>query len=180
MNVAFASRRAARSETTSGRRSLTTDAAIVCSAFAALAHFVAAPGHYIWWPAAGVFFVALGVAQSLCAVMLLRGGRPLWFVLAGIWCTAGVILIYVASRTVGLPWAPPVPFHGGRWVPGRSAIPNGAKYVGPLDLFTLVAELVFVVALISTLPSRWRSRTVNQLMWIGLALWGAAVLGLLR
>jgi hypothetical protein len=179
VNVAFASRRASRAETTQ-RRSLTVDAAIVCSAFAALAHFVATPSHYTWWPAAGVFFALLGVAQSACAVVLLRGGRAAWFVLAGIWGTVGVILVYVASRTVGLPMSPPVPFHGGRWVPGLSVVPNGAKYVGPLDLFTLVAELVVVVALISTLPSRWKLRTVNQLMWLGLAMWGAAIVGLLR
>jgi hypothetical protein len=180
VNVAFAARRASRGNTTPQRRSLTVDAAIVCSAFAALAHFVAAPSHYTWWPAAGVFFVALGVAQTASALLLLRGGHAPWLVLAGIWGTVVVILIYVASRTVGLPMSPPVPFHGGRWVPGRSVVPNGAKYVGPLDLFTLAAELVFVVALISMLPSRWKLRTVNQLMWIGLALWGAAVVGLLR
>ena len=89
-------------------------------------------------------------------------------------------LIYVASRTVGLPMSPPVPFHGGRWVPGRSIVPDGAKYVGPLDIVTLVAELVMVVALISTLSSRWKLRTVNHLMWLGLALWGAAIVGILR
>ena len=180
MNVAFASRRASRADTATQQRSLTDDVAIVCFAFAALAHFVAAPGHYTWWPAAGVFFMALGVAQSACAVLLLRGTRLPWFVLAAIWGTVGVILIYVASRTVGLPMSPPVPFHGARWVPGRSIVPDGAKYVGPLDVFTLVAELVVVVALISRLPNRLKLRTVNQLMWLGLGLWGAAIVGLLR
>ena len=63
---------------------------------------------------------------------------------------------------------------------GRSAIPNGAKHVGPLDVFTLVAELVLVVALVSTLPNRSRTRTVNQLLWIGVALWGAALASVFR
>ena len=180
MNVAVATRRANAGESICQRRSLTIDIAIVCSAFAALPHFVATPSHYTWWPAAGVFFAALGVAQSAFAVALLRGVRAPWFVLAGIWGTTGVILIYVVSRTVGLPMSPPVPFHGGRWVPGRSIVPNGAKYVGPLDVFTLVAELVFVIALVSTLSNRWRIRTANQLMWLGLVLWGAAAVGLLR
>ena len=180
MNQALAPSQAARRHRLRQPRRLTDDVAIVCSAFAALAHFVAAPSHYTWWPAAGVFFVVLGVAQSTCAVVLLRGGGTPWFVLAAIWGTVGVILVYIMSRTIGLPMSPPVPFHGGRWVPGRSAVPNGAKYVGPLDVFTLVAELVLVVALLSTLPSRWKLRTVNQLMWLGLVLWGAAVAGLLR
>jgi hypothetical protein len=180
VNVAVASRRTNAADTPRHARSLTIDVAIVCSAFAALAHFVATPSHYTWWPAAGVFFAALGIAQTAFAVGLLRGVRAPWFVLAGIWGTTGVILIYVASRTVGLPMSPPVPFHGGRWVPGRSIVPNGAKYVGPLDVFTLVAELVFVVALISTLSTRPKIRAVNQLMWIGLVLWGAAIVGVLR
>ena len=162
------------------RRPVAVDVAIVTSSAAALAHGVAAPGHYIWWPIAGVFFAVLGALQLMFAVLLLRGFEHRSLVLAGIWGTVGVILIYVASRTVGIPMAPPVPFHGGRWVIGRSAIPNGAKHVGPLDVFTLVAELVFVVALVSTLPNRSKTRTVNQLLWIGVALWGAALVSVVR
>lgn len=177
MNVAVAPRRAGRDDRPARRRSLTVDVAIVCSAFAALAHFVATPSHYTWWPAAGVFFVVLGVAQSVCAVALLRGGRAPWFVLASIWGTVGVILIYVASRTVGLPMEPPVPFHGGRWVHGRSVVPDGAKYVGPLDIFTLAAEILVVVTLLTMLPKVAKDRAVNRLMWIGVLLWGAGIVG---
>ena len=64
------------------------------------------------------------------------------FVLATIWGTVGVIGIYVASRTVGLPMTPPVPFHGAHWVAGQAMVPNGAKYVGPLDVLTLAAEML--------------------------------------
>jgi hypothetical protein len=76
--------------------------------------------------------------------------------------------------------APAVPFHGGRWVPGRSIVPDGAKYVGPLDVFTLVAELVLVIALIGMLSTRSRARTVNELLWVGLMLWGAGLVALFR
>jgi len=162
------------------RRPVAVDLAIVASSAAALAHVVAAPGHYIWWPIAGVFFAVLGAAQLSFAVLLVRGFDHRSLLMAGIWGTVGVILLYLASRTVGIPMSPPVPFHGGRWVVGRSAIPNGAKHVGPLDVFTLVAELVLVVALVSTLPNRSRTRTVNQLMWIGVALWGTALATVLR
>src|SRR3954471_15184518 len=150
------------------------------SSAAALAHLVATPAHFTWWPAAGVFFGVLGAAQLVFAGLLLRGYANSRLILGGIWLTVGVILVYVASRTVGIPMAPPVPFHGGRWVIGRSAIPNGAKHVGPLDIFTLAAELVLVVALLSTVPTRTRVRTVNCLMWIGLALWATAVAGVVR
>ena len=162
------------------RRPVAVDLAIVASSAAALAHVVAAPGHYIWWPIAGVFFAVLGAAQLSFAVLLVRGFDHRSLLMAGIWGTVGVILLYLASRTVGIPMSPPVPFHGGRWVVGRSAIPNGAKHVGPLDVFTLVAELVLVVALVSTLPNRSRTRTVNQLLWIGVALWGAALASVFR
>ncbi len=147
------------------------------SCAAAFAHLVAAPGHYIWWPAAGVFFAVLGVGQLLYGVLLVHGIRNGWFVLAGIWGTVLVVLLYVVSRTIGVPGAPPVAAHGGRWLVGRSIVPNGAKYVGPLDVFTLAAELVLVVTLLGTLPARLKVRTVNQLMWIGLGLWGAALIG---
>lgn len=170
MNSTFASlRHGAR------QRTLAVDAAIVCSTAAALAHLVAAPGHYTWWPAAGVFFVALGVAQLAYSGLLLRGARDNGFLLAGIWGTVGVIIVYVVSRTIGIPLAPPVSAHGGRWIVGRSIVPDGAKYVGPLDILTLVAEIVLVVTLLSQLPTRLKARAVNRMMWIGLALWGAAI-----
>ncbi len=178
MSLTVATSRTARRAGTE-RRTVATDLAIVCTCAAALAHLVAAPSHYTWWPAAGIFFVALGVAQLACGVALVRGVRQERFLLAGIWGTVAVIIVYVASRTVGLPMTPPVPFHGGRWVPGRSMVPDGAKYVGPLDVFTLVAELTFVVLLAAMLSSRAKRRTLNQLMWVGLVLWGAAAVALL-
>ena len=178
MSLRLASSRTAR-RSTAGRRTAAADLAIVCSSAGALAHLVAAPSHYTWWPIAGVFFVVLGLAQLAFGLAMLRGARHERFLLAGIWGTVGVILLYVASRTVGLPMTPPVPFHGGRWVPGRSVVPNGEKYVGPLDIFTLVAELILVVVLIGMLPSRSKAQTVNRLMWVGLVLWGAAAVALL-
>ena len=48
----------------------------------------------------------------------------------------------------------------------------------PLDVFTVIAELLLVVTLLSMLPDRAKRRTVNRLMWIGLALWGASVVAL--
>lgn len=174
VSTALSVSRAEGGEAKARRRSLAVDAAIVLSAAAAFAHLVAAPSHYTWWPASGVFFVALGIAQLGYAVLLWNGAHHLRFVQAGIWATVGVILLYVASRTVGLPMTPPVPFHGGRWVAGRSIVPNGDKFVAPIDIFTLVAELLMVVTMLAMLPSRARARTVNGLMWIGLALWGAA------
>jgi len=174
VNLTLAPLRSHRDPASARRRALAVDAAIVLSAAAGFAHLVAAPSHYTWWPASGVFFVALGVAQLGYAVLLWNGANNRRFVQAGIWATVGVILLYVASRTVGLPMTPPVPSHGGRWVAGRSMVPNGDKFVAPIDLFTLVAELLVVVTMLAMLPTRSRQRTTNGLMGIGVALWGAA------
>lgn len=162
------------------RRTLAVDSAIVLSASAALAHLVAAPSHYTWWPSAGVFFVVLGIAQLVFAALLWRGLVGPRLALVGIAATVGVILLYVASRTIGIPGAPPVPAHGGRWVVGRSIVPDGAKHVGPLDVFTLVAEIVLVVTLLGSLPARLKARSVNALLWIGVALWTAGIVGFMR
>jgi hypothetical protein len=174
VNLTLTPARDGRAQASHHRRTVAVDTAIILSSSAAFAHLVAAPPHYTWWPAAGVFFVVLGLAQLGYAALLLRGVPNQWLVLAGVWGTVGVILLYVASRTVGIPMSPPVPFHGGRWVAGRSAIPNGAKYVGPLDLFTLVVEVLLVVTLVSMLAEARKRRVVNSLLWLGIALWGAA------
>ena len=179
MNTSLAPLRAEPAEATRRRRTVAVDAAIVSSTAAALAHLVAVPSHFTWWPASGIFFVVLGVGQLAYSVLLWRGALATRVLLAGLWGTVAVILLYVASRTVGLPTTPPVPFHGGRWVAGRSMIPDGAKYVGPLDVFTLIAELLLVVTLLTMLPNRSKVRTVNRLMWVGLALWGASIVAML-
>ena len=174
MNVAVPLLRDRRSESTPRRRTIAADAAIVLSTAAALAHLITAPDHYTWWPAAGVFFAVLGVLQLAYPCLLFRGVRDDRILSVGIWGTVGVILLYVASRTVGLPTTPPVAIHGGRWVAGRAILPDGAKHVGPLDVFTLVCEVLLVVTLLSMLPTRSKVRTANLLMWLGLALWGTS------
>jgi hypothetical protein len=161
------------------KRAFRVDVAIVCSVAAAFAHLVAAPGHYVWWPASGVFFVALGIAQLVVAVALVYSVDNRWFVLATIWGTVGVIGVYVASRTVGFPMTPPVPFHGEHWIAGQAMVPNGAKYVGPLDVLTLASEILVVATMLTMLPSRSKGRTINQLMWIGVALSTAGSVALL-
>ena len=129
-----------------------------------------------WWPAAGLFFGVLGVAQLAVRRRCSFAADTTACCLAGIWGTVGVILMYVASRTVGLPVTPPVPFHGGRWV-DRSG--GGAQW----------RQARRTARRVHAGRPRWcsssrcsaccradrGSRTVNRLMWIGLALWGASV-----
>jgi FtsH-binding integral membrane protein len=162
------------------RRSASSDVALVGALAAGLAHFVAAPAHFGWWPASGVFFVVMGIAQFAMAGALFVGTDNQRLLQGFIWGTVGVVVLYVVSRTVGLPGTPPVPMHGTRWIVGRSMIPGAAKRVGSLDLFTLIAELVFVVAALGGLTNRARSRTVTTLMWLGFGLWVAAAINFVR
>jgi hypothetical protein len=179
MSLTFLPQSPDTADRTPAKRAVRVDVAIACSVAAAFAHLVAAPGHYVWWPASGLFFVALGIAQLVVAVALVYGVDNRWFVLGTIWATVGVIGVYVASRTVGLPMTPPVPFHGTHWVPGQAMVPDGAKYVGPLDVLTLAAEILVVVTMLTMLPSRSKSRAIDQLMWIGVGLATAGAFALL-
>ena len=161
------------------KRALRVDSAIVSSVTAAFAHLVAAPGHYTWWPASGLFFVGLGMAQLVVAVLLVYGVDNRWFVLGTICSTLAVIGVYLVSRTVGLPMSPPVPFHGTHWVAGQAMVPNGAKYVGPLDVLTLAAEILVVGTMLTMLPAQLKARTTNALMVVGVALSISAAVGVL-
>jgi hypothetical protein len=83
------------SRSTSRRRSLV----------AALIHLWVVPGHaWIWW-GYGVFFLATALAQGLLGVALLRWPvAPL--AVAGICGNLAVVLLYVFTRTSGVPIGP--------------------------------------------------------------------------
>lgn len=178
MSLALAPKFGRRVSRPKRHRPLAVDVTIVCSVAAGLAHVVATPSHYRWWPTSGLFFAVLGVAQLTFAATLWRGWISTRLTLVGVWATVAVIIVYVASRTVGIPGTPPVAYHGGKWVAGRSILPDGEKYVGPLDVFTLVAEVVVVVMLLGELPSKLKAGTASWLMWLGVAMLTAAVTGL--
>jgi hypothetical protein len=167
--------------TRSGRavRSTTVDVAIALSALAAIAHFVEAPRHFEWWPASGVAFVIIGALQGALSLALLRPSLSPRVVKVGLWGTVAVVLLYLLSRTVGLPFSPGVPVHGAKLLPGMPILPDGDKLVGPVDLMTLMAEVALVVVLLGLLPRRARRRASNGLMWCGLSIWALAILGAL-
>jgi hypothetical protein len=127
----------------------------------------------------GVFFLVLGVAQSAFAWLLFRQRVGARLVLAGVVGNAAVVVLYVVSRTAGLPFAPAVSAHGGRASAGRSVLPGALPPVGAFDLATLTAELALLVVLAALLPARPRRFAVNGLLAAGAALWLAAGTGLL-
>src|SRR6516162_1319792 len=75
------------------------------SAAAAAIHFAVVFEHFKDYTLYGVFFLVLAWAQLIWpAVLLWRPSRPwLWLGMAG---NATVLAVYVASRTVGLPFGP--------------------------------------------------------------------------
>lgn len=68
-------------------------------------HAFVGPEHFKEWIVYGVFFVAASTAQAAWSVALLcRPGRRL--LVAGTLGNAGVSVVYVISRTLGIPFGP--------------------------------------------------------------------------
>ena len=100
----------------------------VLAAYAGLAHLVAAPEHFAsWWPA-GAFFVAVGLFQLAYVLTAVRRPSAL-AVAATLFLNLGVLLVYVASRTVGVRIGP------------SSHNAQGLEPVGPFDLSVAAAEV---------------------------------------
>ncbi len=72
---------------------------------AAVVHATVVREHYLEWPPAGLFFVALQVVEGLLAVavVLAWGRRTAALVLAS---SLGTLAVWAVSRTVGLPVGP--------------------------------------------------------------------------
>jgi hypothetical protein len=158
-------------------RPLATDVAICLSMTAALAHIVAAPAHFREWLPAGIFFVVLSAGQTAVAWILLRSRLSARAAAVALWSNVAVVLVYLVSRTRGLPFGLEHDAHVAH--PGASALPRAVESIGGLDLLTLGAEVGLVVLLIGHLPGRLGRRTTTMLMLTGLALWASAATGVL-
>ncbi len=122
---------------------------------AALIHLWAMPEHFEEWWGYGTFFVAVAAVQGAFGVALLR--RPTQpLLLAGIWANAAIVVLYVVTRTRGIPIGP----HDGT-----------VEDAGILDMSATVAEIGLVVALVTLLVGAYRRWTVNALLLLGVVLW---------
>ena len=139
----------------------TLRAALACSAWAAgVIHLLVAATHDQGrGMAAG--FLAVGLLQVLLAVALVRG-PAVETVVAGIWGTAAVMGVYVASRTVGIPGLSHAEEPTHAVADGRTVV-AAPEPVGLLDLTVLVLELGLLVGLVSMLPAARRAWTVDAL-----------------
>jgi hypothetical protein len=112
--------------------------AFLTSAAAAVIHFGATHEHLREYPPAACFMVASGVAQLAWALIALR--RPSRPVLAlGIAGNAGIVVLWVVSRTSGLP------FGAMRFMP---------EPIGGTDLVATVLEILVLVACVQLARGR--------------------------
>ena len=77
----------------------------MASAGAGLIHFAVMPAHWLDWIPAGLFFAAVAVLQLMWAFLVWSRPRPLLLAL-GIAANAASVALWVATRTVGLPFGP--------------------------------------------------------------------------
>ena len=110
---------------------------------AAAIHFAVVFEHFAEYTLYGVFFLVISWAQAIWpAVLLWRPSRLwLWLGMAG---NAIVLAVYVASRTVGLPFGPDL---------------HNAESVGALDVVSCVLEFALIVGCAALL---WRPSMADR------------------
>ena len=118
---------------TDARRELEVDAAVLAIA-AGVIHAVAAVGH-VEHPLFAAFFAVLAVAQCTWGALVYRGADRRLLV-AGAWGSGAVALLWLVTRTVGLPFGP----HSGSPEP-----------IGALDVLATIDEQVVVAIVIGLL-----------------------------
>ena len=134
------------------------------SVAAALVHLWATPAHLLDWWAYGAFFLAVALCQGIFAALLLRWSGVYPLLVAGITGNLSVVLVFVLTRTNGLPIGP----HAGE-----------VEGAGLLDVAATTAELGVVFTLTALLGGRYRRATVNAMLALGAALWALRLAGVI-
>lgn len=111
-------------------------AAIVLIVVVGLIHLIGASPHYRWAPYLGVGFILNLIGALVAAVGIYRDA--LWGWLLGALVAGGALVMYVVSRSVGLP--------GYEHAVGR--------WTGPLGLISLVVEALFIAVFLVWLTTR--------------------------
>ena len=154
--------------------------AAVCSIIGAAIHLWVLPSHAREWWVLGAFFAAAVAAQLFTALMVLRRPHPR-FVTVGIVTNLTIALVWLVSRTSGLPFGPPVlDMTAGLADPARGGygdhVVGTPEAVGLLDTLATAFGLLTVCALLALLPEKSRRRATNLVLFAGLLLWGGYLL----
>ena len=148
------------------RTSLTGGVLAVIAALSGLAagiHLTVAPEHFDEWWGYGTFFLVAAAGE--CALVLLLALRPRsWVIQVGIWTSLATMLMYLVSRTSGVPFGP-----------ARGSV----ETVDLPGIAATAAEGALVVVLCLLLAGRQRRYTLNALGVVGVVLWVAALAGAL-
>lgn len=136
---------------TEARRELEVDAAVLAIA-AGMIHAIAAVGHASEYWLFTAFFAVLAMAQCGWGALVYRGADRRLLV-AGAWGSAAVVLLWLVTRAVGLPFGPDA---------------GSPEAVGPLDVLATLDELA-VVAIAGALLRfpRLRPGLVNAAARVG-------------
>jgi hypothetical protein len=135
--------------------------AVVLSLATGWVHLAYAESHFESWWGYGVFFVGVGLGQGLLGAALLC--RPTARVaLIGVVGNLGVVLMYVVSRTDGVPLGP----HA-----------NVAEKATTVDLLTTAGEIVLVVVLLAMLGRTAGRVALNAMLLLGVLLWVGRLTG---
>ena len=139
-------------ERSSGRLDARTATLIALSAGAGTIHLAVASDHFHEWLLLGVFFVALGVAQIGWAGLLAILG-PARVLLIAATANAAVVVLWIFSRTTGLPIGPD---------------PGVAEAVGFPDVTATVFEVALAGLAVWSLrrPQHAPNRTLTSLGWL--------------
>ena len=141
---------------------------------AAVGLFAAATGHVAaalvhlshGWSITAFFLVAAAV-QVAAAGRIGRGTAAAGLVVAVLLGTLGLVLLYVASRTVNLPFGGVHTVHNDR--------PEDPDLLGTA---VVLAELVTLATAPALLPEPLRRRSTTTMMLVGVGLWAAWATGL--
>jgi hypothetical protein len=118
-------------------------------------HLVYAESHFQEWWGYGAFFVAAANLQALYAALLVWRPRA-WQPLVGIAGNLGIVVVYVLSRTNGIPLGP----HA-----------RVVEEAGAIDWATTAAQVAIIAALVAMLGGRQRRWIINGLMLLGALAW---------
>lgn len=134
---------------------------------AAAGHVVAALVHLSHGWSITVFFLVAAAVQVVAAGRVGRGTAAAGLVVAVLLGTLGLVLLYVASRTVNLPFGGVHTVHNDR--------PQDPDLLGTAVVLAELATLATAPALLPEALRRWSTTTM---MLVGVGLWAAWAAGL--